>query len=321
MMHALYLGWLETRYITKKIMYEVLLPDFKKKFKHLQTKNRWMYFHKHVRTDFEVIQRIRNKNCREYDLFTSLLVHMSDTFRGFRNTPCNYTSLNRIALTIQDMFNQQTSDANLAKLKVNVKRFIKTSARNLIHEEKLIVERQLEWRQVESLKLNGFLFQHLRHTRSPSAQGLKEYLLNNKGLNEKHGFVLFVNEHLPMLDRKFARAFVQIRDMCLFMNKFLSNDFAKEEMLTRKVRKYIRKLGKTAFGFNFQKNTKERNWIRTKLKSSKGSTPTSSVDGRQSWISRTGFLKESSSPSSVIETFQCALTRTSLRRTTSCWVI
>lgn len=249
--HALYLGFIETNYVNSNTLYSSLLAKLDSDFQHLKVTDKRDYFKKHIQCDFEVLQKMRNKNYLEYDLLTSLVVQMSDMFLGFTNQQQQFEAYNGIARHIGNQFTSLISGGTSLSIESKIKKFIQTSTKGLVNPEKEIILRNVSFSKVEGIELNKFLYYHLRNTGLPSLNGLMEYMRNNKELSERHPFILFYNEYMTLLDQNFSTVFIDLKEMCDFMNARLQNEFKKADMENLKVVDFIKKIGSPLNTSNF----------------------------------------------------------------------
>ena len=246
--HALYLGWIETNFISKATISEVLLTLLDKDFQHLKVTDKRDYFKRHLEVDFEVIQKIRNKNYLEYNLMTSLVIRMFDTFISFNNQAETLENFNNIAIGIGASFSQLISgNNNSLTIEGKIEKFLKETSSGIKNEEKEIILRNVTFKPSKEGELNKFLFYNYRNINIPSMSNMMDYMVNNPALSKKHSFITFYNEYKGILDGQFANTFLEMRDMCRFMNNYLQNEFKKEDMIKLKVVEFIQSIGKSLY--------------------------------------------------------------------------
>lgn len=241
--HALYLGWIETGYVPLTQMAGLLLPNLDSDFQHMRVADKRDYFLRHIEVDFEVIQSMRNKNYREYNLLTSLLVNLFDNLSGFTGCQETMEGFNTIAANIGESFGQLITGNNQLSIEAKIDKFLRESSTKVRNEEAEIVLRSLDFAKVSEHRLNEYLFLHLRNIARPSVASFVEYMNHNVELREKARFMEFHINYRGLLDTRLVEAFTGINDMLVFMNAHLQNEFKKEIMSQLRVTDFVRQCG------------------------------------------------------------------------------
>lgn len=255
--HGLYLGWVETGFLGLDLLGQLLLPNLQKDFGHLRVTDNRDYFLRHIEVDFDVIQSMRNKNYKEYNLLTSLLVSLFGCFAKFSNCKESMEDYNKIAADIGNSFSSMITGNNRLSIEAKIEKFLRESTTNIKNEEAEIIMRSVEFARISEHRLNEFLFYHLRNIATPSVADFVEYMNKNVELRDKATFIEFHINHRGMMDAKFLSTFFGLRDMCVFMNNHLQNELRKEEMSRLRVVDFIGQVGRAD-----QKRAKCRAWTR-----------------------------------------------------------
>ena len=194
MIHAFYLGVIETQLIPQETLFNNLTPNYAKDMGHRNFADKRDYLIGHIKADFEVIQELRSKNYLEFSLFSTINTELHEIFVQTKDQQRTVVAYNQFAHIVGGKFKLLLDGSNGKQFNFekDVKDFIAEIDQQANDFEDRVRFRDIEINKGEN-RLNMFLINHLRNTTKPSAENLIMYMDKNPDLKANHGICNFFN--------------------------------------------------------------------------------------------------------------------------------
>ena len=198
MMHAFYLGAVETGLIQMADLDASVLAGIDENYAHLKLTDHKEYFIKHIDADFEFLQRERDQNHDQFRLFTTIITEMLPEFASVKTQVRTENDYDQYALKVGESFIKllNHNNANSFAIEKDIEIMIEEIDKEIKDVEPQIIQRKLDFNHANrNKKMNRFVFQHLRNSRRPDVLDMIHKISIDIDLKNTYKFILDYYNH------------------------------------------------------------------------------------------------------------------------------